>query len=281
MVTEFTGMAEDFPEMFASGGTLQTLGEAGPVNKILERLLAGLIPIRAVAIDYSVITVEGTRYLAHNDLLTGLDVEVEPLQIVGLTEHLAYWKDLRRVLFSDAEFTILGRISRSGIQRVWTPVKLADMFQDLVPDLARQINAAGRVPLAGGAATEAENPNRVALDQALALYAASYAATVNKRLKKADREAVASEIANLRDRFASVSSQRSAFGVLGLLLREVTGEAVDADRDLELREEARLSSGLSLFPLLSQSQTVAPSAAPTVPEPEENLVDVEVVAIYW
>lgn len=282
MVTEFSGMADDFPDMFAAGDALRSLQEVQPVNKILERLLAGLIPIRAIAVDYSVITVNELEYVVHNALLKNLDVEREPLQIVGLTEHLAYWKDLRRVLFSDAEFTLLGRVARSGVQASWTPVKLADMFQALVPDLVKQINAAGRLPLAGTQTTTTEDPNHTKLGKALELYVEASLTATDKRLSESDQTLLATELRTLSARSGTASDQRAAFALTSARLRELTGERVKPKRDLELREQARLSSGLSLFPGLSSSPPLpAPPSAPAEEAETEHLIDVEVIAIYW
>lgn len=146
--SELAGMADDFPEMFQLGGGVEAIHQRAPVRKILDRPLAGLVPIRAEAIDYSVVELSGAEYVVHNDLIVELDLNARPLQIVGVTELLAYWKDLRRVLFSGGEFTVLARIAVSGIQYAWPPVKLTDLFRETVPDLIKEINAAGKVPFA-------------------------------------------------------------------------------------------------------------------------------------
>jgi len=283
MVTEFTGMADDFPDIFAAGNAHESLKQIQPVNKILERLLAGLIPIRATAVDHHVITVMGVRYVVHKDLIRGLKVKREPLQVVGLTEHLAYWKDLRRVLFSDAEFTLIGRVSRPGLHSSWTPVKLADMFQELVPDLVGQINAAGRIPLSSTETIAAEDPNSTKLSKALVLYVEAFLVATDKTLTESEQSALASEIAMLSDRSGSASDQRSAFAITNVRLQELTGANVKSKRDLELREQARTASGLPLFPMMS-STALMPTAAPTMTSPEiepENIIDTEIIAIYW
>jgi len=113
MVSEFTAMAEDYPEMFGVGDALASLEQAKPVNKILQRLLAGLVPIRALALEYTVVEIGGVEYVVHKELTEGLDLPSRPLEIVGVTEHEAYWKDLRRVLFSEAEFIALASLDLS------------------------------------------------------------------------------------------------------------------------------------------------------------------------
>ena len=144
LVSEFVGMAKDYPRIFEAGNTVFDMGEIEAVGKLLQRLLAGLIPIRGEAVDYCVIEIDGIEYVVHKNAIADLDVDTKPLVIVGVTEHLAYWKDIRRVLFSEAEFTILCRFSKNGLQESWLPVKLADLMKDFAPDIAEQLNC--RIP---------------------------------------------------------------------------------------------------------------------------------------
>lgn len=100
LVSEFAGMAEDYPRLLAGGQTVD-LNEMVAVGKLLDRLLAGLIPIRGEAVDYVVCEIDGAEYLVHRDAIAGLEIETKPLVLVGVTDQRAYWKDIRRVLFSD------------------------------------------------------------------------------------------------------------------------------------------------------------------------------------
>ncbi|EYT56398.1 hypothetical protein H490_0102395 [Leucobacter sp. UCD-THU] len=281
MVSEFTGMAEDYPEMFAADNGLATLREVQPINKILQRLLAGLIPIRAEAIDYSVVEIDGEEFVVHNDLLTDLELDRKPLVIVGVTEHLAYWKDLRRVLFSDAEFTVLCRVSRDGLQRTWTPVKLADLFRPLVPKLVDQINAAGRVPFVSRQTSAAAAPVNEKMVEALSNYKTALLGESDAQLNAEQSAEIELEIAALQERAGSAYEQRTAFALLREKIRSMSGVDVEASTDLELREQARQASGLPLLPLQTSSivQAQASTAVPDIPD--ERLLDVDVIAIYW
>lgn len=284
MVSEFTGMAEDHADMFDQGDTLASLGEAHRINKILQRLLAGLIPVRAGAVDYVAATIDGTEYLVHRNAIAGHDVEVHPVQIVGVTEHMAYWKDIRRVLFSDAEFTMLCRVSRSSLQPSWTPVKLADMFRDVAPDLVEQINAAGRAPLGQNStpSKEEEDPGELRMISALRVYKDALLADWDCNLS--DEEAAMAEefLWDMRNRYASATAQRSAFDSLRKLLATMLNQTTGGTKDLEFREQARAESGLSLFPVLNREEKQQPHNEPVLEDPEQpRLLDVEVVAIYW
>ena len=102
MMNEYTAMADEWPDMFSSQGVLGFLRGSQPILKVLERFLAGLIPIKATATNHVVVEVDGLEYVVHKKALEAFDVPTHPLKIVGVTEHLSYWKDIRRILFSDA-----------------------------------------------------------------------------------------------------------------------------------------------------------------------------------
>lgn len=278
--SELAGMADDFPEMFQAGGGAETIHQLAPVRKILDRLLAGLVPIRAEAIDYSVVDINGAEYVVHNDLIVELDLNAKPLQIVGVTELLAYWKDLRRVLFSDGEFTVLARIAVSGIQRTWTPVKLADLFREMVPDLIKEINAAGKVPFAPQ--PNVQNSAAIRLGEALSSYAVQALAIQGVHLEQTDEAELAGLIAGLGVRASSISGQRSAFATLQRWIDQRSAEPMTTEEQYGLRERAREDAGLSLFPALENSEGVHSAVESTDPDEEdERMLDVEVIAIYW
>lgn len=281
VVSEFLGMAEDYPDMLA-GGALANLKEVMPVYKVLQRLLAGLIPVRAEAIDHVVVSINGNDYVVHRDAVAQLKIECQPLEIVGVTEHLAYWKDIRRVLFSDAEFTLLGRIARSDLQSSWNPVKLADLFSTFDPSLSDKISAVSRATFEWDYSAPAVNSNEARLGDALHFYKHSYLGQTDIQLEVDQDLEIEKYIDVLKERVGSASMQRSAFEALKKKLSNLTNLEIEADDDLRLREEARNDSGLPLFPSLSET-TVAPSFLSDhgTTKNDLKLLDLEIVAIYW
>lgn len=279
LVTEFSGMLEDYPELF---GEVAGFGEAEQINKILERLLAGLVPIKAVAVDHSVIQVGDEKFVVHNELIRDLEIETEPLCIVGVTEQAAYWKDLRRVLFSGVEFTLLGRIGRSGIQESWSPVKAAELFESVAPGIVQKINAAGRIPFGASDGTDLPSKADQDLSRALSVYAEAVLQEIGFDLATQDVSQLELEILRVSDRSESVSRQRSAFACVRETIEKLSNERVPDEIDLALREKARSLSGLSYFPALDakvhSANTAGSGSDPTEPE---NLLDLEVIAIYW
>jgi hypothetical protein len=71
LMTEVSGMADEHPLMFAENNAFGFLNQMEPVNRILQRLLAGLIPIRAKAVDYVVVMIDDVEYVVHHKLQMG------------------------------------------------------------------------------------------------------------------------------------------------------------------------------------------------------------------
>lgn len=280
IVSEMKAMAEDYPTMMARNGGLDQFGEIEGISRVLQRLLAGLIPVRAEVIDYVVVEFEDQEYLVHVDAIKGLDIEHRPLEIGCVTELDAYWKDIRRVLFSDAEFTMLGRVAKGGLQAGWTPVKLQDLLGQLAPDLALQIDDAARIMFdvkRRGVPRSEAKPHFLAL---LERYSEAHLAEFETNLEQDQEEAINRKIAELATHGPSVSDQTAALKELAKFLAEVTGNEIEPQRALELRETARESSGLPYFDPPASTAPAAPTGDEPLPK-NERFLDVEVVAMYW
>lgn len=133
IISEISDLSKEYPDMLAAGGAADIMAEAEPINRVLQRMLAGLIPLRARATNAVMVEYEGVEYLAPRSAVAGLAIKSTSLCIVGVTEHLSYWRDVRRVLFSGAKFTMLCRIARPGIHREWVPVKLSEVLAEVAP----------------------------------------------------------------------------------------------------------------------------------------------------
>ncbi len=280
IVSEMKAMAEDYPTMMAGNGGLEQFGELDGISRVLQRLLAGLIPVRAQVIDYVVVEFEGHEYLAHVDAIEGLDIKYRPLEIGCVTELDAYWKDIRRVLFSDAEFTMLCRVAKGGLQAGWTPVKLQDLLGQLAPDLALQIDNAARIMFdvtRRGVPRSEQKPHFLAL---LERYSEAHLAEFEATLEEGQQEAINGKIAELATPGSSVSDQTAALKELAKFLVELTGTEIEPQRALELREAARESSGPPYFDPPAGTSPATPNDDESQSK-NERFLDVEVVAMYW
>jgi hypothetical protein len=280
MMTEWSAMADEFPAMFGSGGLLGFLRDSEPIMKVLDRFLAGLIPIKATATNYVVAEIGEHELVVHVAAIDGLNVTTRPLHITGVTEHIGYWKDIRRVLFSEARFTILGRVARDGVHKTWTPVKLADLFSEVAPDFVDQINAI-RSPSASDPATGSQRVQQVAFAKALDLYRASIVPS-HETWTDADELGFKALKARYLTGATDASVQRRAFDeVRAAILQRYQLEAPEPALDLAARQSARLRTGLELFPSFAVETKVSGEKENEQNRPSERLIDVEVIAIYW
>jgi len=116
-------------------------------NRILERLMVGLVPLLSRSTEYEIVELDGRELLVHRYLTSQLGgspgVIVRPFYIAGVTESNLYWKDVRRILFSQAEFNALCRIDNPTVREKWTSVKLVELMRGTMPDVAREIETLG------------------------------------------------------------------------------------------------------------------------------------------
>lgn len=280
LVSEMKAMAEDYPTMMDGNGGLEQFGEIEGISRVLQRLLAGLIPVRAQVIDYVVVEIENHEYLVHADALKDLEIEHKPVEIGCVTELDAYWKDIRRVLFSDAEFTMLCRVAKNGLKRNWTPVKLADLLGQLAPNLAQQIDDAARIMFD---ITRREMPQcerRSSFAALLETYSQAHIAETGVSLKESQQTAIDQKNVDLAATGQSVHEQTAALKDMGEFLSELTGHKIDARKALQLRENARRASDLQYFDPPKNSSPAPPEDSKSVSQ-NDRFLDVEVVAMYW
>lgn len=282
LISEFLGIAQSTPEIFEMADMSQQIRDVGPANKLLQHLLTGLIPLRAKSIDYCVVCIDYKEYIVNKKAIENMTIEKYPLEIVGVTEHLSYWKDIRRVLFSAVQFTMLCRISRDGIQENWTPVKLTHLFDDVVPDLRKQVSSIGEVSLVSTAPVSTQLSKGEQLDKSLKHFFVNYLNKVGRDISESERQVAYDLIDDLKNSadVESITYQNRTFRELREHLNSRNDDGLGSDQVLDLSREARSFVGLKLF----DDPTLA---SPTPPPSNENenvqsrLIDTEVIAIYW
>lgn len=285
MVAELSEMFDESPTLFIEHVRFADLYQAQNANKIINKLLAGLIPVDGVVSDYVVLPHNGDRFIVHRDVVRSLDREFVPLRIVGVTEHLAYWKDIRRILFADNEFTMLCRLSKTGLQSDWNPIKVADIFREFAPDIAKQIEIASRTAMtksAKGHVEENVEPAAAQMTLALARYKDMLLEQIDYNVADEQLSELDRSITNLSIDSTTAGGQRAAFAAVKAMVENCTNQQVAPSIDLTARNTVRKNLDLPLFPQLSQREKQSAEFKPPEMEKEEtNLLDVEVVAIYW
>lgn len=285
MIAEFSDIFDESPTLFMEHVGIYELYQAKNANRVINKLLAGLIPIDGKVSEFSVIIHKECEYIVHNDAIPNLDIDRVPLQIVGVTDHLAYWKDIRRVLFADDEFTVLCRLSKSGIQSDWNPIKLADIFQEFAPGLANQIESSTRLAMSQSSEKRVESSvdaNLAQLMIALIRYKDILIGDLSGPVPEGSLEKLDKLISDLKLNASTAEGQRAAFAQVRSMIEAVVDHKIDSPKDLAVREQVRKVVGLPLFPDASVKGQGTPEVHPELPvDKRSRLLDVEVVAIYW
>ena len=75
--------------------------------------------------------------------------EAHPAFLVGVAQDDLFWKDIRRVLFSQARYTVFCRLASESLIESWSPVKMADVFSGTTADFDEMIRGLGGELMSG------------------------------------------------------------------------------------------------------------------------------------
>jgi hypothetical protein len=150
--TNLLGLIDGKEDLFGSLG--KEIDKASPVIQVLKELSVGLVPVRGISRSHCVIEVDGKSLVVATDALAPggeLLASARELELVGFTEEGSYWRDLRRTLFSGSAYSAYVRVERGITAQPWSPIKLADLFEEAVPGM-------GDAMISSLQALEAGNP---------------------------------------------------------------------------------------------------------------------------
>ena len=281
VVSTFLDIFEQDPSL-SGVANISELADAAVLSRMIEKLGAGLVPLRAKARDYVVVTKkDGTELIVHRDLVANLGptVETAPLYIVGVAEETLFWKDIRSVVFSRSEFQVLARVLRPDLQASWTPLKLVDVLARVAPqfhDVLETMNSMVLEAMAQGAAStdESAQARLVLVD-----YAELVAESLGVELDAGDPTLVPllEPPLGLQHR-SSVKHWRVAMAPIAKHVETLAGKTVDPREAARLRVLAQMKHGLSPI-----DAGTAPGTNPGsgTPKDKGRLLDTEIIAIYW
>lgn len=258
----------------------EDMEQAQAFNEILESLMAGLVPLKCEMVDYSAFTINGVEYAIHRKMEAGLSESIQatrmPLYLTGVTEQSLYWKDIRRVLFSDAPVWVLGRIAVTGIQSRWSPVKLAEVLKEVLPDFGDEIDRFSSGALNALAEDNSSDESVEQRVRVLVLYAELLAGRCSIPLDEEARTQIDLLARENSDYLASFTESRRAFGLVVGALENRFSATIPPDVAVQERSRAWRLSGVT-------PGDVAPSHPERSMNPavDERFIDCEFVAIYW
>lgn len=276
-MAELSDLATKYPDMMNAPGAADVLEQMGPVSKMLEQLLVGLVPIRARCLNLVLVELDARAYIVQAaDALT-LGLPTTPIDVVGVTDLDQYWKDVRRVLFAHGSFKMLSRVARDGLHDDWAPVKGAEVLSEIAPQFPGLLEAAGRTEY--GIPKDARiEKQRDAMTKALKLFATKILDMSDPPLPW-DSCAGLEEVIGAQGALASsTSGQREAFQAVADLVTEAAGVSPSPAQLQEFRTFAREAADLKFSVNQMRADKIESTQKPRGPE---KLLDVEIVAIYW
>jgi hypothetical protein len=266
---------EENPEMFElDDGFIQ----AKSAQRILAKLLVGLVPVRGLAVDYKVVKLGEKEWIVHQKLLNELPAaELPPtysLYIVGVAEQSLFWKDIRRILFSKLRFRVLCRLAQDSIQDSWTPVKLVHVLETVMPDIANQINAIGS--MAGASNQNSELKQQFAHDT-LVSYAKLLADHYDHNITEDELYEAGLPSEQHCKSFGSQKERREAFEEISTFVLKRFNIEREPDIVAQFREVALQDAN----PHLSGQPTSPVTSTSSSTNSDERFLDSEIIAIYW
>ena len=249
VMTAMHDLIGDNKLLFENVVNLPQLRQIGEMSRMLEDLMVGLIPIRALLVDYVSVPLGKRDVLVHQDLLNKIAsrdrLETSPVSLVGVAEHNLFWKDIRRVLFGDGQYTVFCRLATAGLSSRWRPVKLADVLGDLVPQFDELISQCSE---------QARMAMRTAADQSLAGTAPGnsvsekvideYSGLLVKHHQGTQSPDIRALIPTNDDWLSSVDDRRRVLAQVTSHIESALGVTISGDVAYELRLEAMQRAGV-------------------------------------
>ena len=285
VMTAMHDLIGDNKLLFENVVNFQQLRQIGEMSRMLENLLVGLIPVRSLLVDYVSVPIGKRDVLVHQDLLENISslahLETSPVYLVGVTEHNLFWKDIRRVLFGDGQYTVFCRLATTGLSSRWRPVKLSDVLGNLVPqfdELISQCSEQTRIAMATAAnqsldGTESGNGvSQKVIHEYSGLLAEHHQWTQSPEITEL--------IPSNDDWLNSVVDRKRIFKQVTCHIENTLGVTISGDLALELRLEALRRAGVEST-LATSGLTAPMQSVATSPNSGEKLLDAEIIAIYW
>lgn len=286
VITALREILEDNAQLFGNDVVAQ-IPQMRSMAKVLDSLLAGLVPIRGKLVDFESAMIDDREVLIHRRLLERMPLDNRPdtqsVFVVGVAERDLFWKDIRRVLFSQAEYTVFCRLATNGVVNEWRPVKVADVLAGIAPEFDEQINSFGET--VSRAMTNAAHAQTTAVEQSarattdvLRVYAERLVQHHGCTAAPDVIDEALQHIAPSQDWLSSVDGRRRAFAdVTQRLDRALCVETVGDDA-YDLRQEAMREAGGADA---RGAQVPSVSKADPAANRDEKFLDAEIIAIYW
>lgn len=280
-ITSILDLLKDHSDMF--GLPESDLAQGDVIAELLRRMLVDLVPITARVTSHQHVVIDGESWLVDRTMFdpsSALAGEASDVLIVGVTELPWFWKDVRRILFDGSSYTAYVRLAKPGLRDSWSPVKLADVFERIFPEVGAHLRDLPRVLSAGQVSSgspEPPSPSEVLRSHGLVPFGMQLAALEQRSIDVTELEEVATSasqrISSAQD-LDDVGALRTAFAEVIRLVED--GVPIDRDVIQSLRESHQTIARLKFA-----VDAAAPVASTAPSSASSPMLEVEFIAIYW
>lgn len=265
------------------------LPEMRSLARVLDSLLAGLVPIRGHLVDYGWANIGSRDVLVHKMLLDQLSPDssltVNPAFVVGVAQHDLFWKDIRQVLFSKAQYTVFCRISVSGLSNRWRPVKIAGVLEGIAPQFDEMIKefsekANEAIHRAGVIQHPPIKHSEKSWKGLMKEYAQLILVHYGRSLDSGVIDSMIYTISPEPDWLNSVDGRRSVFAKMTQCLDESLDIQICGELVYRARNTVMQNAGATNC-LVHKTPHEDGNHSSSTPRIHEKFLDTEIIAIYW
>jgi hypothetical protein len=279
-------IVQETPQLFGDD-VMASMADARAMQKIINRLLTGLVPIRGRLVDYSSVELRGERRIVRREvadvLRTSASWKVRPLYLVGVASEALFWKDVRLVLFSKTKHRVMCRLAHDGVQRRWTASKLVEVLASTFPQIGEQLDHAIDAALAALDAVTEQTETLDARDSRIREALVGYGQAI---AEAHGHEITVTHLADLGlprfedvKGFGDLATRRLAFASMAEAVETRFGLSLDSVELSSLRSASLLKAGLDLT---GQAIPSAPLPGASPPDDTDGtFLEAQLVAIYW
>ena len=288
IITTFQELVKDNESLFGED-ILELLPQVQAIAQLLDRLLVGLVPIRGRLIGFRSLKISGREVLVHRRLLEQLQPadqpESCPVYVVGVAQSGLFWKDIRRLLFSRAEYSVFCRVAVSGLAKAWHPVKLADVLSGISPEidtLLKEFSERASAALSGSIVDSQEplGPAQRLAPKLVETYVNLLVSYHKKSLDPGSREHALESTPSDEEWLESIDTQRAVLLEVTRRIDKSLGVETSRTEAHDLRVIARRSVGIAPYAPFSGEKRSESRSVPLA-HAQERYLDTEIIAIYW
>jgi hypothetical protein len=289
IATALRELVTDQHDLFGSDA-LEALPTIEAMSNFIGQLHGELVPIRCKSTEFKSLRLEDRTWLIPRRIASRLPKSygelLQELHIVGVAEESMFWRDRRRVLFSNSTYKALCRMAQPGIGSRWTPNKIADVLEPIIPGFSKVLDNAFDLSLTTmhrhQSAQTSGSDESTAFDRAQELYIREILGdSGGSETSAIDFEALLVK-GIVEKQLPSLDYRRKIFAQLDKNIGAQYDIAADPETSAMCRQRSLVKAGFdrdgTLLPVSHQSAEY-PSLRPE--KKESSFLEVELVAIYW